>query len=379
MKIKGSTKLLLGFAALVGGGYGAWYGYGELQLRGFEMRPLAVTRANLIAINSDSGYRVIVANRMAQLIEITEDSGAQAGVSDEQINSGVVTEVKRLPVKDLLGALQGDAESLSRLVVTVNELDKEEIPPDPIVWKQEDLEKAFNGDEALRKKLEQDLNVALDGTPLSQITPEALEIGIVIDFPIRFQVPIQGKATEVVARIQVPYQPQFTRDVMRSIEEKPDLSDELIKLTYRDAAAAVLDGSVAKENVMVSIRARYDETRLKDYAAGPQRVLNATSVILNQEQMLQASYVQAESNEGPQKYDLRLRLNDEGMKRLWKYSRQNPGFQLLLTVDGIPIAAPRVRGEITQHDVTIRQLSDERLAQEAVNVINGKDQGDKQN
>ena len=75
------------------------------------------------------------------------------------------------------------------------------------------------------------------------------------------------------------------------------------------------------------------------------------------------------SETGKPLYDLVLDLNDEGRDRLWKYSRNKVGTQLLLIVDGVAIAAPRVRHELAQKTVTITQMPDKALIQDAIDDI----------
>lgn len=363
---RGSLKFVLGFVVLVAAGYGAWQGYAFLQLQHFVMRKLPVTEVNLIALDPKAGYRIIVANQIAQVVE-RKAGDEQTGFSDDDFGeSSSDDSARRLPVKDLLMALQGDTKALSSFVMNLNKISENDLPPSPVVWREEDLEKAFGGDSKLRSQLERDINVGLDGTPLEEIRPSALEIGIVVDFPVGINV--DGKQHE--ARILVDYRPSFTRDVMNRIEERSTITEATIRGTYVDEARKILAGAKAKENVIASIRAKYSIPRKSELAEAPQRVLAATSVILNSEQMKSAVIAAYDAANGQRFHNLKVGLNDEGMKRLWKYSRENQGFQVLLTVDGIPVAAPRFRTELMSHEVTISQLTDPRLAQDTADAIN---------
>ena len=157
---------------------------------------------------------------------------------------------------------------------------------------------------------------------------------------------------------------------MNRIEERSTITEATIRGTYVDEARKILAGAKAKENVINSIRAKYSKPRKSELAEAPQRVLAATSVILNSEQMKSAVIAAYDAANGQRFHNLKVGLNDEGMKRLWKYSRENQGFQVLLTVDGIPVAAPRFRTELMSHEVTISQLTDPRLAQDTADAIN---------
>lgn len=376
---KGARNFVLGFIGLVAGGYGLWHGYAWIQVGNYQLRPLPVTRVNMVALNPEAGYRIIVANNMAQIVEVSDQA---QGAQRQEIDANMETDTnpnqrRRLPMKDMLGAMQGDLESLGRFVMALNKLDENELPPDPVIWKKEDLERAFGGDATLRAKLERDLNVRLNGEPLDTIRPDALEIGIVVDFPVPIRLKIEGKEQTLVARVKAPFVAQFAKDVTRRIQERPEITDDLLRGTYLDEAQKILRGEKPREDVARSIRAKYREGRATDLAQGPEKVLAATTIILNNEQMREAQVQEVASN-GRTLHNLNVSLNDEGMKRLWKYSRERRGFQVVLTVDGIPVAAPRFRDELVTHNVTISQLGDGRLAADAAEVINTTHQQGKQ-
>ena len=363
---RGSRNFVLGFVALVAAGYGAWQGYAFLQLQSFVLRKLPVSEINLIALDPKAGYRIIVANQIAQVVE-QQSGDEQTGFSDEELSGGDSDEsAKRLPVKDLLQALQGDDKALSQFVMSLNKISENDLPPNPVTWKEEYLESAFDGEPALLGKLEKDLNVKLDGTPLDEVRPSSLESGIVIDFPV--VVSVDGKPR--TARVLVEFRPAFSRDVMRRLEDRSTITEDTIRGTYMDEAQKILKGTKARENIVASIRAKYSKTRKSELQAAPQRVLGAVTVILNIEQMKAASIEPYQASNGQRFHNLRVDLDDEGMKRLWKYSRENRGFQVLLTAGGIPVAAPRFRSELISHQVTINQLADARLAQDTADVIN---------
>jgi hypothetical protein len=75
---------------------------------------------------------------------------------------------------------------------------------------------------------------------------------------------------------------------------------------------------------------------------------------------------------------LTLRLTEDGRMRLWKYSHDHPGFQLLLTVDGVAIAAPRISTELVEPQVTLTQVRSETLVQDATDLIQSLTQGNAQ-
>jgi preprotein translocase subunit SecD len=81
-----------------------------------------------------------------------------------------------------------------------------------------------------------------------------------------------------------------------------------------------------------------------------------------------ASYEPVSNNRGTF-YDVTLEVTEVGRKRLWRYSRENPGFQLLFTTDGVAIGAPIISGELMSKSVKMSQMPDEGLVKEAVDAI----------
>ena len=68
--------------------------------------------------------------------------------------------------------------------------------------------------------------------------------------------------------------------------------------------------------------------------------------------------------------DITINLTDEGRMRLWKYSVGRVESHLLLVADGIPIAAPIIRDELREGELTITQMEDEALVKDAVDALN---------
>lgn len=369
--IKGQSLKVFGIVALgVAAVFGAWQGFAEFQLRSFVFKPIKPGRVNLIAVSPEAGYRVIVSNSIATLAEVP-NSGFGATESVEQRESDDGQNKKKLPMREMLQALQGDGPALATLIAVQNDMKPEDLPPDPIVWKSEDIERAIEGDAALLKQLETDLNVRLDGTPLEEVRPSQLENGIVIDHPVTVEVMVEGKPTPVVARVREPYRPSFAARVFDRYAERSDITDALIAGTYAEEARKLLEGKSQKESVKDALRGIYDPERVKELTVRPSQVLGNTEIILNETFMTGVKLESRKVDDERTVYDLRFQVTEEGRKRLWKYSRQNRGFQLLLVVDGVAISAPRITQELVTSDVSVTQLTDGRLAQESVEKIKG--------
>jgi preprotein translocase subunit SecD len=103
----------------------------------------------------------------------------------------------------------------------------------------------------------------------------------------------------------------------------------------------------------------------------PQKVLNSITSVINESQILGARY-DTESTSKGKRFTLILDLSDEGKKRIWQFTRDRVNSQLLITVDGVAIAAPIIAHPIADNEISIRGLEDESLVKEAVATINEK-------
>jgi len=368
-KIKPSYKLLAGAVGVFVTGYLAWNGYAAFQLSGVNLDPMTPTRVSLVAIRPEAGYKIIVANQMAQLIE-TSSLGSQAGDTDINTDdSGDTSTRKRLPVKELLGALQGDAKALGDFIMRINDIDRNDFGPEAPVWTAEDIRKAIDAPGELRTKLENDLNVHLDGKPLDHISMKSITNGIVVDIPVRVNLGASQSEKTITARVQSSYKPQLSLDIEDRLQSRSTITDAIIQGEYQSIGREILSGKRPQEQIKSILMQRISESRSEELAHAPTRILNATFVLLTTDQMEDCRLEQYSTPNGAELVDLVIRVNDLGKKRLWKYSRTEPGFQLLLTVDGIPVGAPRIRGEIISNDVKISQLPDVGLAKDTQTAI----------
>jgi len=195
-KTRSSTKIALAFVALAAGAY---FGYGLVSgwmVNRKVFPPLKPGNVNIVGVDTGAGYYIVVANQIAQLVR-GQTGEFQAG-SHEEADS----EKKRVPIRELLQSLQGDEQALGKLVMEMNDISDAEFPAYPRIWKAEEIRKACSGDVDLQKKLENDLNVRLDGTPLDHVRTGALEEGILIDSPVGVEVQVGAQRKKLVGRIQ---------------------------------------------------------------------------------------------------------------------------------------------------------------------------------
>jgi hypothetical protein len=366
MKLRSSTKIALGFVAIAVLLFGGYRVVTSRMVANIDLPPVVPGQVNLVGIDAGSGYSIIVANQIAQLVQVeggfeSSDSGGMEGAT-----SGAIK--KRIPLREMMGALQGDPESLGRFVMILNEIREDESwPTVRVVWTMEDLEAAFEGDPELERKLVQDLNMELDGTPLSSLRPASLENGIMVDYPVPMNVKVGGKQQVVVARIQKPYKPRL----MRAVEAK--LADQRVTREsqagyYAEAAQALLQDPAQKEDVRTSVRRFYSEDSVAYLSDKPQRILSSAEVIISDKHIAGATQSSYELSDGP-RYDINVKMTDEGRKRLWKYSLNKVGSQILLIADGIAIAAPRIQHPLTQQELSIKGMRDEVLVKEALELL----------
>ncbi len=366
MKLLSSTKIAIGFILLltliIGG-----YRFLNVQLiAGAKFGAVIPGKVNVVGIDPASGYRIIVANQMAQLIEGDGDFES-TGSAEGGSTSGAVK--KRIPIREMLGAIQGDPVAIGEFVRIMNDIRQdEEWPTNAPVWKSEDIEKAFAGDAKLAAKLQHDLNIKLDGSPLPSVRPAALYNGILVNFPISLTVASPSGAREVTGRLELPYRPRLLKVVEDKLAGKNAEVSTIIGYYAEEAAKEIADLSL-RENVRTSLSNLYSKARVDELRIIPEKVLRGAQVLINEEHIEGAE--SREVDLGDKKlYDIKMRLTDEGRKRLWKYSMDRVGSYVMLVVDGIAVAAPRIRHQLTQDELTIGGMEDQVLMREAVDGMN---------
>lgn len=371
-RLRASTKIVIGFAALSLGSYFGYQVYADRAVMGLKFTELAPGSVNLVGIATDRGYQIRVANQMAQLVEgITTDFSGAGRSGDENAVEG--TGKRRIPIKEMLGALRGDLKALGQFVAIINEKqENENWPPERVYWEAADLRKALDGDAELVKKLEYDLNVKLDGTPLPTLRIRSLENGIIVRTPVPIRVRVAGEEKVLEAMVEEPYLPKLMGNVQRRYENKPNASQTDQIGYYLTESQALLKDPKGKENVRASLETFLSEARAKELAVRPEQILASAKVVVNENLIDDASYSSFDAPNGGKLHNLKIHLNDEGRKRLWQYSRTKVGTQLLLIVDGVAIAAPRISHDLAQSELTITQLPDEVLVREAVQGIQNK-------
>lgn len=365
MKIRSSTKIVVGFALLTAVGYSGYHYTMRVAIANAHFDPVIPGQVNLVGVDTGAGYRVIVANQMAQLVQASGDfEGKESdggGTTDGAIK-------KRIPIREMLAVLRGDSAGVGPFVMIMNDMSENDLPPVAPVWKAEDIRKALDGDKALEAKLIADLNIRLDGMPLNKVRLSSLENGIVVDNPVVVKVKMKGVMTDVVGRVKEAYRPRLMKAVELRYAEKGNLTSEMQAGYYREEAEKVANGETAKEDVRKSLESMIATKQSEERARVAERVLGSATVVVNDSFITGADVREYDTSDG-KRYDLSIRMSDEGSKRLWKYSADKVGTQLLLISDGVAIDAPRISHELRQGELTITQMRDRVLVEDAVRML----------
>lgn len=363
MKIKGSHKFVAAVVLLILGIWAGWQGYAFIRLRGVTLTPIAPGRVNIVAVSPAAGYKIIVANQIAYLAKVSGDFE----VGEMDMRNEDVTNASRLPLRELMQTLQGDEKALGVLVMKLN--DWQDVNLNAKVWTSEDIERAISGDKNLEEKLTKDLNVGLDGMPLDTVSQDAVYNGIVLDSPVEVEVNVGGTPKTLVCRVQEAFKPQFTSQLESQLREKFNPSSAVVTGIYQELAKPIIEAGHG-EDVRASLKSRIDPKRLAGLVAKPKNVLDNTVVLMNEGHITSATYNNYDIGKNQTANDVTIGLSDSGRMRLWKYSHDNRGFQLLFIVDTIAIAAPKITTELAESNVTIRRVPSKDLVADAVALLN---------
>lgn len=368
--MRSSTKIGIGTALVFGVSYFGYQAFAAFQVDRIVFQDLKPGAFNLVGVNTGRGFKIIVSNEVAQLVEF--DPEKEKGFEGETGEEADVTNKRRVPLKDMLLSLQGDEQAAGKLVVSLNDtLRKQELPANEVLWKASELRKALDGDAVLKKKLEEDLNVTLDGQPLDKIRPASLQNGIVVEGYLPLKANIEGKPVTLQAPVRQPFTARFAENVRKHYESNFNPSKEVITGFYLEEATKLKSRPGDVQDVRKGLENLIDQDNLtRQFGDAPNRILNNSQIVITEKFFNDVSLTTREVSGGKQVCDIHLDLNDEGRKRLWQYSRRNPGKQLLfIGLDGLAIAAPRIGSEMAEPRQTIKNVQNPTLAQEVVASI----------
>jgi hypothetical protein len=366
-KIRTSTKIFFGFILVSAGAYEAYNKIQDVMIMGQKFAPIAPKRVNIVGI-TPVGYKVIIANEVAQLVETQGDFREGNSNADDSTDSDSAVK-KKISIKDMLGCLQGNQKSLSAFLTSMNDFSENDLPPVRVLWSKSDLEKALNHDPILAKKLESDLNMHLDGTPLPTVNFHSLQNGIVLEVPVPVHLQIAGQLQTVVGTILIGYKPRMIRGVDADLaQEQGQITNTTVVGYYKQEAEKTLAGGkgLGKEDIAATLKDFISDARAADYAKYPEELLRTAFVVVNSDYITSADYTTYTSQNGKPLYNLHINLNDEGRRRLWQYTRRRVGDQILLCSDGVGIAAARIQQPLAFGQVEITHMTDQNLLDDLV-------------
>lgn len=363
-----SYKLALGFAAVA---LLATYGYkfaNDLALGGAPLPPIAPGAVTILGVDTSQGYRIIVQNQLAKLVRGNSEAFKAGDMGEDSDDAG---DRKYVPVKEMLKALGGDTKALGTFVMKINEIKDDEWSPAAVIWKSDDIDKAIGGDAFLKKKLEEDLNMHLDGSVLDHVNKNSMFNGIIVEFKVPVRLKKTGKLLE--APIRQWYRANMVRTItdINLVQSKKYYTMADVALQYKIEAAKLQDGEREKEDIAKSLQAIYAPSEISRLKEFPERIINSVTTVVNDSQISDASEASADGPKG-KFFTLTFHLNNEGKKRIWQFTRDRVGSQLLIVVNGVSIAAPRIDHGINGDEVQIHNLEDESLVQEAIDTIHEK-------
>ncbi|MEW5883715.1 MAG: hypothetical protein AB1725_05780 [Armatimonadota bacterium] len=344
---------------------GAWFGgnwlYAEWAVGGMEFEPLEAGRVNLFGIELE-GERIIVANGTAMLIRGAGTNERDAATSGDDARGPAV------PIRALIGSLNGDEDALSELLESLNDIDPASFPPPDTVWEETQLRAALEGDEELLRRLEHQLGTTLDGEPAERISLANLRAGITVRVPVPVRVPSGGP--EATGVVRVNYRTRLAEEILnnRVIRDAFNPTEAALYGVVREVWAALEKGP--RQDVRSDLERLLSQTGKERLARPVESLLARTTILATERQIVDADLREYDDPARDRSlFALRLTLTDDARYRLWKYTRGERGLQLLFAVDGVAVAAPIVQHEMKYSVAEILNVSDEVDARKAVQVI----------
>ncbi len=363
MKLRATTKILLGFIGLVGLAYGGRYGMTKLQLRGVDLHPIPSSDFCLVAIGPKANVKTIIANQMVQIVESSDrfsgDSGGESGME-----SGAVK--KRIPVRELIGVLGGDPDSAQAFVKKLRDhTDEDESVEAAPVWTKSDLQSAIAVKSPLREKLEHDLGVTINGQMNPVINRLAYFYGIRIKVPITLNAP-NAKGQKIDTFDIVSFKPKVMSRFYKQMQTK--FYDKAQLQTYY--TSFLKDDKTDPQDIGDTLKRIFAGVEGSDELKKAENIARYSTILVNQP-MIEKVSMEEQSDGRVVTYDLKIGLNAEGKSRLLKFSSEG-GKQILVVSKGVAIAAAIIGTQLNSQELVIKQIANKRLLEDAVSLFQSK-------
>ncbi|MEI7576432.1 MAG: hypothetical protein WCK51_06030 [Armatimonadota bacterium] len=362
MRIRPSTKIALGFAALLAVGIGGSKLYTQIKLSGVKLDPIVAEDLCLVAISEEAKVKILSVNRMVQVVEASDDFKS-GGNDSGGASSGSIK--ARVPMKELLGILDGDASGITGILYKLGKKENaEEVSEEAPLWTTDEAKKAISGDPVLKAKLENDLGVGIDGKLPSKLNRIAFYNGIRLQVPVTFDVP-NASGKPVIGFNTVPVKSKAMSTLYKELESK-FLDPQALDRFYQEFVAK--NDGISKEKPAELIDNLLKQGERGEGYAKALNILKHSLVITNLK-MIEKASVEEVKTEKETSYDLKLQLSEEGAARLWKYSSEHPNTKIIVVSKSVPIAAATVGSQLNSKELVIKQIADKTLVQEAVDLV----------
>ncbi len=320
--MRASTKIALFFSLLTISFWAGYKFYPKWKLHSFEWEPVQPGQLNLIALPRNAPFGIISSNHTVSLIENPDR---------------LYSYEKKIPLKEILETLQGNPKALTKLAMFSMQIDETKILHQKNIWDIRSIDQALSGHPTFIQKLENDLNMKLDGTPLPYIQKSAVENGILIKLPLAVTIPSARGNQPLTSYILEPYKPKLIKNLEKKLQTHFVISPKILKETYQNVAKPSFLDPFKREDIKRHLQNSISSYRIQQISISTEKFLNLFQIIFTEKFVDSANYSFHNKDPDQKISELTLKLNHEGQMRLLHYIQKNKGTKFLFTLDGIGI------------------------------------------
>jgi hypothetical protein len=273
---------------------------------------------------------------------------------------------KKLPIDLVLQAFAGNPQALGRLASYLCNTHE----PTPLstgnTWSIQDIRKALSGEEPLLSQLQSSLNTKLNGMPLPSLNRPTIDEGILLKLPLRVQLPFSSKVLE--GYYLEPFRSHCIRKFEEKLQSELSLDQKRLKKIYHACTQHPHPHPTLEQELLEQI----NPSRYQCISQSIQETLKKFVILLNEDHILSAHTINYKTQTNQTLCKLVFKLHEQARLRLWKFSRENPHSHILLTVDGIIIATPLIKGELSSDEVAITTFAETSLLKKVMEIIEKK-------
>ena len=246
--MRASSKIALSFSILAIIFWAGYKLYPTWKLHSFEPKSLVPGHLNFISFSENAPFQMISSNHTISIINHPKKNQTQT-----------YQHQKKIPLKEVIETLQRHPKALERLAMFFMHQDESKMPFQQIIWDIPSLHQALSGHPLLTQRLENDLNVKLDGTPLPYIRKSAYENGIVIKIPLSITIHSASGNQTLNSFISEPYKPNLIKNLEKKLGQHLIITPQILKKTYQ----SFFPDTSKRENVKRSLQHRISSDRVQ--------------------------------------------------------------------------------------------------------------------